>query len=87
MSFHVEFVAASAEDAVAIVQAEKQLPDCVKDFIVKALDGCKGSPVSIHATGHLYTGAGSYDISNANLVVKKVALRMAEPPAKAPITD
>jgi hypothetical protein len=72
MSFHVDFIASSPE-AVESILPEEHLPDCVRDFIIQALKGCAGSPVSVKAVGHLYNG--DYQVSSASIEVRKVNMR------------
>ena len=80
MSFHFEF-AANREDARQIV-GEECAPDCVKDFLLKALEAWgPDTMVHVKAAGHLFTGEkGNYEVSNANITVSKIELRKPNPP-------
>ena len=54
MSFCVEFVSASSEEAKAILSEEEiYLPDCVRVFVLKALEGIPSGAVKVRAVGHL----------------------------------
>lgn len=79
MSFHVEFYAQSAADASAILDEERTLPEHIRTFIRQGLTGCADSGVYVKASGHLYSGSGSYDVSNVDVRVHKINLRVPKP--------
>jgi hypothetical protein len=86
MSFHVEFVSASVEEAAHIINEDcPTLPASVKSFLIEALEGCKGAAVSIAAHGYLYAPGAKYDNSTVNIVVKRLAMRTAAPPPKVKV--
>jgi hypothetical protein len=72
MSFHREFVAASKDDAAAVLDQDKVLPLAVKDFI-RASIAHMGDNMGVYvkAQGHLWDGSSnSYILSNATIEVK-----------------
>ncbi len=79
MSFYVDFIAKTRADAEAILMKE-HAPESVKAFILQAMTSAKlDEPVSVRATGHLYDGLEGdgkvYDVSNAEITVKKVQFK------------
>lgn len=81
MSFHIEF--ACAPERVAAQMAAAHAPQSVKDFIEKSLAGIaqrmatladKKYVVTVSAVGHMCDGPGSYEKSEAVIIVKPLIL-------------
>ena len=82
MSFSFEFFAEIPEDAKALT-LEQVAPDCVKMFVLQAIDALPKRPVPIHvkAFGHLSAG-GDYPVSTATITVEGVAFQRPKTAAK-----
>ncbi len=76
MSFNVEFVAASADDASKIV-VQEHLPENVRSFILHGLTAFPTGLVRVKAVGHLYNN--DYKYSTAVVEVNEVLLRAPKP--------
>lgn len=82
MSFWVEFVAKSADDARKIVAANTQLPESVKAFATAALGGIRdGDCVSVKLLGHLGTVPNSYGSEHGSFTAEIKPLVYADAPA------
>jgi hypothetical protein len=79
MSFSLNFAAASAERARELV-SEAHLPDCVKEFILVAIEGARfnardSAVYFVKADGHLCDDGQSYAVSTAHIDVHTIPLR------------
>lgn len=70
MSFSFEFNAKPA-DVPALVDAT-YAPDCVKDFIRRAVTDLPCDLVAVKAHGHLFSK--DYQVSNATITVTPIAI-------------
>lgn len=78
MSFSIEFNAASKEDALTLLNGA-HAPECVKAFLVSALNAVVKGPVYVKAIGHLFDGENSYRVSNADIQVREIAISVPTP--------
>ena len=75
MSFHIDFIAGSVDDARRIV-AKEYLPPEVRVFIDTALTAFKDeTAVQIKAIGHLYNSDSDYRTSTANIQVNAITFK------------
>lgn len=80
MTFHIGIKVKNKETVIAMLEDEnspvfKQVPESVKAFIREAINNStplgKSEIISISGSGHLCTGATSYDPSNCTVDVHK----------------